>query len=87
MELGTRKKKLAWKIIFERVGLGCVWRAALPCEELPPASTAAGDKEGQSKCTLPLPGIYMGMVGAKGPANTPDLEKKQSVCPEGKVEL
>lgn len=42
---------------------------------------------GQSKPALPLPWIYMGMVEAKGPANTPDLEKKQSVCPGGKVEL
>lgn len=64
MELGTRgKRKLAWKMISERVGLGCVWRAALQCEELPPASAAAGDKVGACGAEQTYTPIAMDLYG------------------------
>lgn len=79
LELGTGRK----------VGLGddfCVWRAALPCEELPPASAAAGDKLGQSRhchCHGFLWGCW-----EKRALQIPLVgKKKKSVCPKGKVEL
>lgn len=75
-------------MISERVGLGCVRRAALPCEELPPASAA--DKVGAcgaEQTYTPIAMDLYGDVGAKGPANLPDVEKKQSVCPKEKAEL
>lgn len=79
-------------MISERVR--SVWRASLACDELPPASAVAGEKVdacGTEEETWPpiaknLCGD-MEVVGTKGPTNTPDLGRKRSVCPKGKVEL
>ena len=83
---------MAWDVISERVG--SLRRASLPCDELPPASAVAGEKVdpcGTEEETCPpiAKDLYgdTGMVGTRGPANTPDLGRKRSVCPEGKVEF
>lgn len=75
--------KLVWKRISERVGLGCVRRAALQCEEMPPASAA--DKVGAGGTGQTIAMGLCGDGGSKGPYK--NLEKNQSVCPKGKAEL
>lgn len=83
---------MAWDMISEKVS--SLWRASLSCDELPPASAVAGKKVdacGTEEETYPpiARDLYgdTGMVGTMSPANNPDLGRKWSVCPKGKVEF
>jgi len=83
---------MAWDRIFERVS--SLRRGSLPCDELPPASAVAGEKVDacrteEETCPPIVKDFYgdTGMVGTRGPANTPDVGRKRSLCPKGKAEL
>lgn len=83
---------MARDVIFKRVH--SLWKASLACDELPPASAVAGEKVddcGTEEETWPpiAKDLYgdMEVVGTRGPTNTPDLGRKRSACPKGKVKL